>query len=354
LVWRHIDLSPDPTFSPNLSKDDRRRIRHQSQNYLIVDDTLYHRGVDMVLRRCVIHSEAERILNDCHSGACGGHLSGLATAQKILRIGYFWPTIFKDCINTVQKCHPCQIFSKKMHTHPTPLHPVIAVGPFTKWGIDFTTCKPPSCHRHNYIIVVIDYFTKWAEAMPTYSNDAKTVALFIFNHIIARFGVPKSIVTDHGSHFCNSMMTKLSTLLHFDQEHSSPYYPQANGQVESINKVLKTMLQRMIGKHKSNWNLMLFRLYGHIRPLPKLTTGFTPFQLVYGLEVILPIECEIPSLKLVVELLPDTSTEEERLLYLSHLDERRRKPSWPMSLIKSASNTNTIKKYALEPSQKVI
>jgi hypothetical protein len=229
-------------------------------------------------------------------------LFGLATAQKILRAGYFWPTIFKDCINTVQKCHPCQIFSKKMHAHPTPLHPVVAVGPFAKWGINFTTCKPPSVVGHNYIIVVVDYFTKWEEAMPTFSNDAKTVALFVFNHIIACFGVPKSIVTDHGSHFCNSMMTKLSTLLHFDQEHSSPYYPQENGQVESINKVLKTMLQRMIGKHKTNWNLMLFLALWAYQTSTKTATDFTPFQLVYGLEAVLPIECEIPSLKLVVEL----------------------------------------------------
>jgi hypothetical protein len=115
----------------------------------------------MVLRRCVIHFGAKRIFNDCHSGACGGHLSGLAIAQNILHSGYFWPTIFKDCINKVQKGHPCQIFSKKMRAHPTPLHPIIVFDPFTKWGIDFTTCKPPSVASHNYIIVVdVDYFTK--------------------------------------------------------------------------------------------------------------------------------------------------------------------------------------------------
>jgi hypothetical protein len=247
-----------------------------------------------------------KILNDYHSRACGGHLSRLAISQKILCAGYFWPTVFKDCINMIQKFHPCQIFSKKMHAHPSPLHHVIAIGPFSKWGIN---------------IVAIDYFTKWVEAMPTYSNDAKTATLFIFNHIISHFGVPKSIVTDHGSHFFNIMMSKLSTLLHFDQEHSSPYYAQSNGQVEPINKVIKTMLKRMIGKHKSNWNLMLFPTLWAYRTSTKTTTGFTPFQLVYGLEVILPIECEIPSLKLVVELLPNTFTEEERLLYLSCLDE---------------------------------
>jgi len=79
--------------------------------------------------------------------------------------------------------------------------------------------------------MAVDYFTKWAEAMLTYLNDDKTTTLFTFNHIIARFKVPKQLVTDHGSHFQNAMMTELSTQLGFKQEHSSPYYPQANGEV---------------------------------------------------------------------------------------------------------------------------
>lgn len=212
-------------FRPSATKDDRLRIIHLAQHYLIVDDSLYHRGVDTVLRQCIIHEEAERIMNDCHSGACGGHLSGLATAQKILHPGYFWPTIFKYCISTVKKCHPCQIFSRKMHAHPAPLHPAVVVGPFTKWGIDFTMCNPPSAAGHHYIIVAVDYFTKWAKAIPTYNNDAKIATLFLFNHVIARFGIPKSIVTNHGTHFYNTMMAELTSMLHLDHEHSSPYYP---------------------------------------------------------------------------------------------------------------------------------
>ena len=78
------------------SREDRRKLRLHAKNYLIIGDTLYRRGVDSVLRRCLTHEEAEIVLNDSHSGACGGHLSGLATAQKILRARYFWPTIFKD------------------------------------------------------------------------------------------------------------------------------------------------------------------------------------------------------------------------------------------------------------------
>jgi hypothetical protein len=211
-----------------------------------------------------------------------------------------------------------------MSTPPTPLHLVIAVGPFAKWGIDFMTCHPPSTASHHYIIMVVDYFTKWAEDMSTYLNNTEIVARFIFNHIIPRFGIPKSIVIDHSSHFCNNIMIELATLLKFRHENLTPYYPQANGQVEAINRVLKTMIQRIIGKHKSNWHLALFSTLWAYQTSAKTATCFTPFQLVNGIEAVLPIECEIPSLWLVVELLPNTTAEEERLLFLSGLDEHRR------------------------------
>ena len=168
-------------------------------------------------------------MNDYHSGACGGHLSGMATAQKILHTSYFWTSIFKDCHEVVKKFPPCQHFYLKKRTHPAPLHTVIAVGPFSKWGIDYMHCMPTLAEGHGYIIVAINYFTKWAEAMPTYAEDDKTTTLFLFNHVISRFGVPQSIVTDHRSHFRNQIMEELSAKLGFRHENSTPYYPQANG-----------------------------------------------------------------------------------------------------------------------------
>ena len=129
------------------------------------------------------------MLNDFQSGACGSHLSRMVIAQKILHASYFWPSVFKDCHEAIQKCPTCQHFYPKKCTHPAPLHPVIAIGPFSKWGIEFMHCKPTSAEGHGYIIVAMDYFTKWAKAMPTYVEDGKTAALFLFNHIISRFGV---------------------------------------------------------------------------------------------------------------------------------------------------------------------
>ena len=108
-------------------------------------------------------------------------------------------------------------------------------------------CKPTSAGGHGYIIVAVDHFTKWDEAMPTYAEYGKAAALFLSNHIIARFRVPQAIMIDHGSNLQNQMMSELSSKLGFLHDNSTPYYSQANDQVEAIKKILKTILQLMVG-----------------------------------------------------------------------------------------------------------
>jgi hypothetical protein len=231
------------TFRPTLSSTDRRHIHYQARQYIILGDTLYRWGIESVFQRCLMFDEAEKALNECHFGACGGHMSEYATTQKILCIGYFWPSLFSNCIIVVQKCHACQTYNQKIQSHPAPLHLVVSVGPFAKWGTDFMTCHPHSVGGHGYIIVAVDYFTKWDEAMPTFDITGKTATLFLFYHVIPRFGVPQAIVTDHGSHFRNFMMSELTEKLGLHHDNSTPYYPQANSQVQAINKVLITMLR---------------------------------------------------------------------------------------------------------------
>ena len=103
------------------------------------------------------------------------------------------------------------------------------------------------------------------------------------------FGVPQAIVIDLGSHFCNHMMVELTAKLGLSHDSSTPYYPQANGEVEAINKVLKHMLQRMIRVHKMNWHLILYLALWAYQTSVRNVTRFTPFQLVHGLEAVLPI-----------------------------------------------------------------
>ena len=110
-------------------------------------------------------------------------------------------------------------------------------------------------------------------------------------------------------------------MLNFEHQYSSSYYPQGNGQVEAVNKIIKTMLQRMVRNHKTNWNHMLFSVLWAYRTSMKTTTDFTPFHLVHDVESMLPIEFQNPSLCLTVELLPDTSPLEEHLLLLEETNE---------------------------------
>jgi hypothetical protein len=157
--------------------------------------------------------------------------------------------------------------------------------------------------------------------MSIFSNVKEMTTLFILNRIVANYSILKEFVIDHGSHFQNKMMYELTSKLMFKQENLSPYYPQENGQVEVVNKSLKTILQRTINSSKSNWNLMLYSILWDYQTLIKTTTIFSPFQLVYRLEVVFPIECQIPSLKLAVEILPYTTLLEECILYLKQLNE---------------------------------
>jgi hypothetical protein len=171
---------------------------------------LYHHRVDLILRQCLTHEEVEKVMHDYHSGAYGGHLpSLLATIQKVMRSRYFWLSIFKYFVEVVRKCHPYQVFMNKSHAHPTHLHLFITIGPLIKWGIDFTTCHSTFCYGHKCIIVVIDYFTKWVETMPTFTNDGNVATLFILNHIFT----------------INNMMLESTSNLGFHQEHSYSYYP---------------------------------------------------------------------------------------------------------------------------------
>ena len=139
-----------------------------------------------------------------------------------------------------------------------PLHPIITVGPFCKWAIDFMTCNPPLDDDHKYIIMAIEYFTKWVEAMPTFNCKDDTATLFFFNHVIACFSVPLQLVSDHGSHFEDAAWTELCAMFKFEHQCSLAYYPKGNSQIEVFNKILKTMLQRMVDKYKCNLNHFLF------------------------------------------------------------------------------------------------
>ena len=144
-----------------LDKQQRRKVRANCHYYALVGGTLYRRGVDGMLRRCVMLDEVRPILIASHDSLCGGHFAGRVTAQKALRLGYFWPTMFKDAHADTAKCDACQRFNRNMQGMGMPLLPTFPLQPFERWEIDFIgEIHPNSSQGMRYLIVATEYLTK--------------------------------------------------------------------------------------------------------------------------------------------------------------------------------------------------
>ncbi|KAL0311581.1 UNVERIFIED_CONTAM: hypothetical protein Sangu_2452800 [Sesamum angustifolium] len=149
-------------------------------------------------------------MEEAHTGVCGAHQSGPKLHFCIKRIGYYWPTMVKDCIDYARRCQACQFHANLIHQPPEPLHPTVASWPFDAWGLDVVGPLTKSSGGHLYILAATDYFSKWAEAVPLKKVKKENAADFIRTHIIYRYGVPRYIITDNGKPFCNSLIDKLS------------------------------------------------------------------------------------------------------------------------------------------------
>jgi hypothetical protein len=312
-------------FPPHMNKHERRKVRVNNSHFLIISDKLYRRGIDGILRRCVDYTEFPSILEACHDSACGGHFSGHLIAQKVLRTGYFWPTLFADVEDHTKRCDPCQRYARNDLHMDLPLHPSLPLTPLEKWGIDYVgPVSPPSSKRNEYIIVATEYFPKWAEAKAVKKADAKQTAIFLYENIIARFGCPKILISDRGTHFINEAIEEMTTLFNINHRKTTPYHSQTNGQTERVNQTLVRILRKTVIDSKRDWDTKLTAALWAYRTTYKVTTRATPFSLMYGIEAILPIEFEVQTLRIAMEQRLDTSQSlKDRLASLEALNEGR-------------------------------
>ena len=181
------------------------------------------------------------------------------------------------------------------------LNVMTASWPFSMWGMDVIgPIEPKASNGHRFILVAIDYFTKWVEAASYSSITSSVVAKFVKRDLICRYGLPNKIITDNGSNLNSKMMKDLCKEFKIQHHNSSPYRPKMNGAVEAANKNIKKIVQKMVVTYR-DWHEMLpFALHGY-RTSVRTSTGATPFSLVYGSEAVLPIEVEIPSLRVLME-----------------------------------------------------
>jgi len=238
--------------------------------------------------------EAGLMLEGVHEGSFRTHANGNAMARKILRSDYYWLTMESDCCLHVRKCHKCQTFADNVNAPPLPLNVLATSWPFSMWGIDVIgAIEPKVTNGHRFILVAIDYFTKWVEPASYTSVTRSVVVRFIKREIICRYGLPRKIITDNDTNLNNKMMGEMCEEFKIQHHNSTPYRPKMNEVVEVANKNIKKIIQKMIVSYK-DWHEMLpFALHGY-RTSVRTSTGAMPFSLVYGMEVVLPFEVEIP------------------------------------------------------------
>jgi len=209
-----------------------------------------------LLRRYVTQEEAKCILWRCHNSPCGGHYGGDKTVAKVLQSGFFWPTLFKDAHQHALHYDQCQRMRGISRRNEMPLQNIMEVEVFYCWGID-SVGPFPSSFGNEYILVAVDYVSKWVESVATLHNDDKTVVKFLKKNIFSRFGVHIILISDGGTHLCNNQLQKVLKQYNVTHKVTSPYHPQTNGQAEVSNRELKFFLENTVASSKKDWSIKL-------------------------------------------------------------------------------------------------
>ncbi|GJX27594.1 reverse transcriptase domain-containing protein [Tanacetum coccineum] len=178
-----------------------RAIKRKSQRFAIINGILYKKSFLGPWLRCVGPSQANYVLREIHEGSCSMHAGTRSVVAKALRTGYYWPTMHKDARELIKACQECQVHKPIPRNPQEKLNPITSPWPFYKWGIDIAGPFPEGPGKVKFLIVAMDYFTKWIEAKPVATITGSQVKKFVWENIVCRFGLPGEIISDNGKQF---------------------------------------------------------------------------------------------------------------------------------------------------------
>ncbi|KAL2102386.1 hypothetical protein ACEWY4_001554 [Coilia grayii] len=257
--------------------------------YFVRDGLLYHQPEDGSVEQVVVPKGLrDRVLSLGHDIPWAGHLGTVKTLERIAQ-RFHWPGLYADVQRYCRTCPICQLTSKHK-AKPSPLQPLPIIGiPFQRIGMDIVGPLEKTRSGHRFILVICDYATRYPEAFPLRKITAGAVARALLQ-LISRVGIPHEVLTDQGTAFLSKTLKQVYSLLGIKGVRTTPYHPQTDGLVERYNQTLKSMLKKFVAGNGKDWDQWLPYLLFAYREVPQASTGFSPFELLYGRQVRGPLD----------------------------------------------------------------
>ncbi|KAK1406979.1 hypothetical protein QVD17_38589 [Tagetes erecta] len=319
-----------------VKKEEAHALKQRAAYYEIINGELYRKSFLGPSMKCVDPDEGTYVVREIHEGICGSHAGPKSVVRKAMNAGYYWPAMYQTAVEVIQKCDSCQRQAPVSRRPAHLLIPVSSPWPFYKWGIDIVGPFPESTGKVKFLLVAIDYFSKWIEAKPLATITGQQIKKFAWENIVCRFGIPGIIVSDNGKQFAENPFKAWCDKLEIKQVFASVAHPQANGQVERANRSLVEGIKTRLGREKGSWAEELPHVLWAHRTMHKTSHGETPFSLVYGTEAMIPVEIGSKTPRTI----PAEDAETDLRTNLNLLEERRE-----IAAIREASYKKIMEKY---------
>jgi ribonuclease HI len=275
-----------------------KRMKARTRPYMIIEGELYKHGVCSPLLKCLSRTEGQELMKEIHEGLCRSHIGSRPLLGKVFRQGFYWPKAASDAVDLVQKCENCQRCAKDQKQPSSLTQLIQPTWSLQRWGLDLLGPLPPAQGNLKYVVVAVEYFPKWIEAKPLAIITSATVQKFFWQNIVCRFGVSKAITVDNGTQFYvetfKDFYYRIGTKIHF----ASVRHPESNGLVERANGIIMTGIMKLIfNQPRGKWSDELIKVVWSHNTTVSRSTGFTPFKLLFGDEVITPEEAKTGSIR---------------------------------------------------------
>ena len=233
-------------------------------------------------------SMRREIFDTLHANKLGGHM-GINSLISKVRQRVYWPGYKEDIVRWTQFCDPCQK-RQDIGRGRAPLQQLAVGMPMERMALDILGPLPETIRGNRFVVVIMDYFTKWAEAFALVNHKAATVADCLVTEVFLRLGVPHQLHSDKGSDFESKLFTEMCKLMGTNKTRTTAYRPQSDGLVERFNRSLQMMISKLTNEFRDNWDQILPFVLCAYRATAQQSTKFTPNFLMLGREALLPID----------------------------------------------------------------